>query len=254
MRSPKTNPILQFPENQPKKRSYGRLYVENQSVYTRLAPLAFKIYGIACLYAWRDIEPLGVVPMSLREFSKLVGSPHKSVIRAIPQLVEEKLISYDKGKITVLSYWCPVDTTPGSTGPRPGVERTPPLVSSGHQTSLQPQLDKGVTAPSDVISDVYQTTSDVVAAGNGHKKTRKSSSWLIWDSDEERLVSRPGETFQKRRDEFMALWFERLGNEEAFYEQLSQADQWLKRNPNKRGKTKRFDTFFSRWLDRCLEG
>lgn len=241
--------------------NYGRLPDDLRSVFARLSHLEMHVYSMLMITSIRSENNgnVGCVNISKSALAREMGVDPKSIRVAAKGLFAAGLLK-DGTKLCPKS-WALIphylgDSPLPSEGSSPTPLRAhplPPRVSSPTK-SPQPQQKTDTYEPLKRSEDVSEDVVDDVSAGNGHKKTRKSSSWLIWDSSEEKLVSRPGETFQKRRDEFMALWFERLGNEEAFYEQLSQADKWLKANPNKRGKTKRFDTFFSRWLDRCLEG
>jgi len=211
-----------------------------------LSHLEVHVFTILSIFANFSRKPLGLVELSMTEIAREVGIRRSSLYRTLSALERTGLVetvSSGDTKRLLMRHYLP-DVSP---------HETPPVSSGDAEAAGAPKESTSCKAPRR-SEEVSEEVTEAVAAGNGHKKPRRRPSWLIWNSDEERLEARKEEEFQKRRDEFMTLWFERLGNEEAFYEQLSEADKWLKRHPDRRGKVKRFDMFFGKWLDRCLEG
>ena len=244
-----TNPTLHFPQDQPKKRQFGRIPVDLLSKIQTLSNQEAKVFLVLSMLANFKREPLGMVEcQSLSDLAKTIGVPRKSFYRAIEGLTKCGLVTRPGRDtcVVVTHYLCHEDAPPVSLGHTP-------VSSCLTETAGAPKESTTCKAPIR-SEEVSEEVTEAVAAGNGHKKPRRRPSWLIWNSDEEQLRSRPGKEFQERKDEFFKLWADRLGNEDALYEQLSEADKWLKRHPDRRGKVKRFDMFFGKWLDRCLEG
>jgi len=210
-----------------------------------------KVFMVLSMLANFKREPLGMVEcQSLSDLARKIGIPRRSFYRTLSALQRTGLVTRPgRDTCVMVTHYLRHEDTPLCHGDTPPV--SPCLTES---LQLQPSIDT-YTAPirsEEVSEEVSEEEATVVVADlPAHKKQHRSPSWLIWDSEREVLTTRSGDTLGNK--EFMDRWKERLGEEDIIWTEKELAEKWLKENPEKRLRVKRFDRFFGNWLEKRWE-
>ena len=246
MTSP-TNPTLKFPQKQPQNGRYGRLPLDLLPKILSLSNQEAKVFMVLSMLANFKREPIGMVEcQSFSDLANMIGIRRTSLYRAVAGLVERGMVTRT-GRDTCLMvrHYLSHEETPVSHEETGGV-------SSGDTISPQPQPSIDTYAAPIRSEEVSEEEATVVVAELPVKTKKKHSpSWLVWDSEREILTSRNGDS--NGNQEFMKRWKERLGEEDIIWTEKDLAEKWLRENPEKRIRVKRFDRFFGNWLEKRWE-
>jgi len=224
--------------------NYGRLPDDLRPVFARLSHLEMHVYSMLTITAVRseNKKDVGCVNISKSALAREMGIDRTSLRRAIKGLFDAKLLL--QGGSSCPSSWGIMPHYLGSHDSVGGSSR--PIKSPQHQQKTD------TYEPLKRSEDVSEDEETVVAAELPVKKKQKRSpSWLIWSVEKDKLVTRNGDSNGNR--EFMARWKERLGDEDIIWTEKEAAEKWLRENPEKRIRTKRFDRFFGNWLNKRWE-
>lgn len=114
-----TNPILQFPENQPKNGLYGKIPMELLPKLRELSNHEVRVFVVLSIFANFKRKPLGAVDIGVKQIARECGTSPGSIRRALPKIEGIGLISLGGSPgsprgITVIHYGVQGDPPGGS--------------------------------------------------------------------------------------------------------------------------------------------
>lgn len=263
MESPEQNITRTSQPDQPAN-GFGRIPDELFGPLCQVSHLGRSVFILLCIkanrYRKRSGKPIGELPHSINDVAMWLGTSRGSIRRALKSLDEQNLIDYWRGGIRVRHYAKGVDHSDPGDHSDPNLDHGDPLIDHGDpppgspRSTKSPQLQLNTDSYTPYIGSEEvseEDTTTVVAELPVKKKPKRSPSWLIWSVEKDKLVTRNGDT--NGNQAFMDRWKERLGEEDVIWAEKEAAEKWLRENPEKRIRVKRFDMFFGKWLEKRWE-